>query len=125
MLSNSFRTTTSNESTGYALVNHSEQAGLAPVLIYPGPVAWHPPTGLYRTATGRLVEETEFNPRPDPWLLRPIALPPAWYGALEPADLDDSGVWWGPMCPVLAPELQALAFRDDRGSASNAPPVSG
>lgn len=93
----------------------AEQAGLDPGAIYRGPVAWHPPIGLYRTATGRLIEEAEFKPQPDPWLLRPIAIPPAWYDDLEPNGSDD-GAWWGPMSPVLPAALAGLAFRGEPGA---------
>jgi hypothetical protein len=91
----------------------SEQAGLDSGLIYRGPVAWQPPVGLYRTATGRLIAETELKPPLEPWLLRPIAAAPAWYDELKSDGSDDCVVWWGPMCPVLPEGLDGLAFRSE------------
>ena len=94
-----------------------EQPGLDPGAIYRGPVAWQPPDLLLRVGRRQAIQ-VPMTPPPlaSPWLLLPTRSAPTWHDALDPGGLAEHGVvWWGPLRPVIAPELAGLAFRQRGG----------
>ena len=55
-----------------------------------------------------------------PWLLLPTRPAPSWHDALDPTEPESGVVWWGPLRPVIAPELAGLAFGQRGGPPSAA-----